>query len=218
LQTNRIYLPSIASSYLDPVASPLSLINFQDPFQRIRIRITPPDRRVNRGKPILISFYPAQTCLFGDQRGCVTEYQNSSGIQNVLVSVHSGVGGEGQAFRHALEGTTYTGAKLSLKQIRANLAHLAGAAVTIEQGDRLVSGLTLLVVQRIPPAGAGAYFDAPIQSALAQGAGFNPALNNYLDTGRPLLIFETCGWQVPGEALKKGANSTSASVYFGVIR
>ena len=213
-----IFLPNVASTGFNPAASPLNEIDFQDPTRLIRIRITPPDRRVNHGKPIWISFYPAQRCDFGDHRGCVVTYPNASGAQNVLISVHSGVGGEGQALRNAVEGTSYTGAGLSLRQVLANLNHLSGATVTIQQGDLKVTGLRLEALARVPSKSVGEYFDSPASAALGMAAGFNPGLAAYTTAGQPLLLFETCGWQVAGEPLGRGASAASASVYLGVIR
>jgi hypothetical protein len=51
---------------------------------------------VNKGKPIVIRFYPGENCKFGDRRGCVVEYQPDELNKVIFISVHSGVGGQAQ--------------------------------------------------------------------------------------------------------------------------
>ena len=77
------------------------------------IQITPRNASFNLGRAIQIAFIPAKACVFGDKRGCVFAYRAPSGAAIYFVSVHSGVGGEGQTLRHALEGTGINQAGLS---------------------------------------------------------------------------------------------------------
>jgi hypothetical protein len=193
-------------------------LDLEDPSHRVRIWIFPPDRRVNQGRPILISFIPGQTCNYGDNRGCVNVYPMGSGVEATFITVHSGVGGEGQAFRNAVEGTGINSASLSLKEIRVNLKALDGAEVAIIQGKHRYEGFTLSVAARIPPKFMRTYFEAPIQEALLFASTVDERLRSASQGSLPLLIFETCGWKVPGEPWARGATSTTASIYLGVIQ
>ena len=51
-------------------------------------------------------------------------------------------------------------------------------------------------------------------AAWAQAAGAASGAGGSL----PLLVFETCGWKVTGEAWARGTTSTTASIYLGVIQ
>lgn len=192
--------------------------DLQDGKHRVRILIFPPNNQVNQGKPILISFIPGQTCNYGDNRGCIHVYQTESGASVTFISVHSGVGGEGQAFRHAVEGTGIDSAGLSLKRVRGNLRALHGAEVVIIQGKRRYEGFTFVAAARIPPRSLGAYFETPIQNALVFASTIDKSLLGLGQRDLPLLVFETCGWKMPGEPWVKGVTSTTASVYLGVIQ
>lgn len=88
------------------------------------INIIPPDKRVNRGKPIVISFVPGQKCNYGDQSACSSIYQSMMKSEIVFITIHCGVKGEGQAFRHAVEGTGINSAAFDLKKVRNNLMAL----------------------------------------------------------------------------------------------
>jgi hypothetical protein len=193
-------------------------LDLEDPSHRVRIWIFPPNRRVNQGKPILISFIPGQTCNYGDNRACVNIYPMDSGAGVTFITIHSGVGGEGQAFRNAVEGTGINSASLSLKEIRLNLKALDGAEVVIVQGKHRYEGFTLSVAARVPPKFMRAYFQAPIQEALPFASTLDERLRGVSQGSLPLLVFETCGWKVPGEPWARGATSTTASIYLGVIQ
>lgn len=192
--------------------------DLEDSDHRVRILIFPPNHKVNQGKPILISFIPGQTCNFGDNRGCINVYRTESGAPVTFISVHSGMGGEGQAFRNAVEGTGIDSAGLSLKEVRVNLRALDGAEVVIIQGKRRYEGFTLVAAGRIPPKSLGTYFKTPIQNALVFASTIDRSLSGLEQRGLPLLVFETCGWKMPGEPWVKGVTSTTASVYLGVIQ
>jgi len=193
-------------------------IDFNDHDQRVRIQIIPPNKKVNNGKPIVISFVPGDRCQFGDGRACVSGYIAESLSEVDFLTVHSGVGGEAQAFRHAVEGSGENQAGFTLKQVLANLRQLAGAEVVIIQGGQVYTGFRLAAVSRIPATSLKAYFREPIQSALDTAAALDPALAPFLNAAQPQLIFETCGWKMPGEPWAPGVTGTSASVYLGVIQ
>jgi len=215
------FLPLLTQSKSAPDLLPSSDfygIDFSPRGKEISIRIVPPDRRVNRGKPILIAFIPGRECVFGDHHACISTYPTTQNRNNIFITVHSGVGGEAQAYRHALEGTGKDQAGLRLHQVKANLAALTGSEVTITQGKTVLSGLTLAGTARIPPTYLKEYFDLPIQDILAFAGGLNPAVASLLDSDQPQILFETCGWRMPGEPWVDGITPTSASIYLGVIQ
>jgi hypothetical protein len=193
-------------------------INFSDTSNRVTIQITPRDKKVNRGQPIQISFYPGETCSFGDHHGCVNAFLTQGGAPLVFISVHSGVGGEGQALRHAFEGTGLNQAAYSLAQIHTNLAALAGSAVTITQGDTVIRDLVLAVNGRVPAQTLESYFNTPMDQALAKAAAIDAQLKPASASAEPELVIETCGWKAREEPWAQGVTSTSASIYLGVIR
>ncbi len=186
--------------------------------ERVVIQITPRNASFNRGRAIQIAFIPAKACVFGDKRGCVFAYRAPSGAAIYFVSVHSGVGGEGQTLRHALEGTGINQAGLSLRQIETNLRNLEGAAVRITQGSRVVEGLSLTQAGRVKAAQMERYFDAPLERALSTAAGIDPSLVPAVNPSSAQLVIETCGWKSTEEPWAAGVTSTTASVYLGVIR
>jgi len=209
-----------AESSPDSTAPTLNFygIDLNDHSQRVRIQIFPPNKKVNGGKPIVISFIPGEKCNFGDGRACVSGYLSESLSEVDFLTVHSGVGGEGQAFRHAVEGTGEDQAGFALKQVLANLRQLSGAEVVITQGGQAYTGFTLAAAARVPAPRLKAYFKSPIQSALAAAAEVEPDLAPFLSAAQPLLVFETCGWKMPGEPWAPGVTGTSASVYLGIIQ
>lgn len=193
-------------------------VDFNDHNQRVRIQIIPPNKKVNNGRPIVISFIPGDKCKFGDGHACVSSYLSENLSEVDFLTVHSGVGGEGQAFRHVIEGTREHQAGLSLNQALANLRQLAGAEVVILQGEQVYTGFTLVATARIPARSLKEYFQTPIQSALEAAASIDTTLEGYLNATQPQLVFETCGWKMPGEPWAPGVTSTSASVYLGIIQ
>jgi hypothetical protein len=189
-------------------------VDFSRNDQRIRILIYPPDERVNGGRPLSIRFAPGESCEYRDHRACVTSFLEDEITPVTFVTVHSGIGGEAEDFRQAVEGMGWEQAAFSLRQIRENLQALEGAQVTIIQGKRRTEGLTLAALRRVPPARLEAYFTAPVENALD----FAPGLEILAQTpATPLLVFETCGWQLAEEAWAEGVTPSSASIYLGVI-
>ncbi len=164
-----------------------------------------------------MAFIPGKKCVFGDNRACVASYQVEESAHVTFLSIHSGFGGEAETFRRAVEGSGLDHAAFSLKRVRANLRWLEGSQVVITQGKKRLKGLTLAAVGRVPPKELRDYFGASLSAAIGQAAGQDPSLAAYLSPDSPLLVFETCGWRIPGEAQARGATDTSASVYLGVI-
>lgn len=193
-------------------------IDFANTQRWVRIHIFPPDKSVNQGRPIVIAFIPGTRCVFGDQHACVSSFSAGAPGDITYLTIHSGVGGEAQGFRHALEGTGWDQAAYSLKLVRENMRALRGAEVVITQGKRRVEGFILGELVRIPPVHVRAYFETPLQGALEMAGSLAPGLQGTLDPQQPILVFETCGWRIPAEAWAKGVSSTSASIYLGVIQ
>ena len=80
-------------------------INFSNNKERVTIKITPKNKKINGGKPIVISFLPGKRCVFGDQHACVAAFLNENLVNTIFLTVHSGEGGQAQSYRNALEGT-----------------------------------------------------------------------------------------------------------------
>jgi hypothetical protein len=193
-------------------------IDFTNSSQRITIVIKPDNKRVNRGRPISISFFPGEQCAVDDSTACVNSYLNDNRAETIFVTVHSGIGKEGQAFRHAVEGTGYDMAAQPLQQVRKNLDALSGASVTIRQGDVLVTGLRLVTASRLPPNTVESYLAQPVETALESVSRIDPEISDRIIDQLPKIVFETCGWRMTGERWVSGLTSTSASIYLGVIQ
>ena len=228
----RIWLAGVSNQAVEPTALPPEIPDASapgaddgsappaDPWEpylsgeRMVLRITPPEG-LNGGKVIKIAFAPGDSCAYGSGRACVSRHRNG---QVTLLTVHSGLGGEGEAFRSAVEGTGLDLAFYSFAQIRQNLGALAGASARLQSGELNRDDLNLAVVTRVPPRRLAEYFEMPFDQALADEALQTPDLQAALDSGEPLLMFEICGWQIPGEAMAPQVSPTTASIYLGVIR
>lgn len=185
---------------------------------RVRLLLQPDNRRVNSGETISLSFVPAERCPFGDKRACTAAYYQNENTPVTFVSVHSGVGGEAQALRHALEGTGFDAAAYSLPEVRERMKALRGSAVELSQGGVGVEGYQVAAVVRIPASRLKAYLELPLDQALALAAELEPTLAAALQEGGPLLVLETCGWRMRGEPWPGGLSNTSASIYLVVVR
>lgn len=193
-------------------------VDFTNTERWVRLTIYPPDRSLNHGRPIVLAFRPGATCIFGDQRACVTGYTTAAGSEVTFLSIHSGAGGEAEAFRQAVEGAGLNQAGFPLKRVYLNLAALQGAEVVITQGKRRLTGFRLASVGRIPPRQVRSYFEQPVQQALAFSAGLQASLEPFVNSPEPLLVFETCGWRLPGEPGSQKLPAASASAYLVVIQ
>jgi hypothetical protein len=216
-------IPAPTARAAEPAASPQDPydfygVDFTNQKRWVSIQIQPADGSVNRGKAIFISFIPGQRCIFGDHHACIHTFTNQAKGAVTFITIHSGVGGEGQRFRNALEGTGINRAAFPLKRVQTNLESLLGADVAIAQGDRVVGGLKLVAITRIPAAFLAAYFNTPLDQTLALAGAVNPALLDRVNPDQPQLIFETCGWKMPGEPWAAGVTSTTGSIYLGVIQ
>lgn len=193
-------------------------IDFSNGEKRIRIKIIPKNRKINAGKPIIISFLPGEKCDYGDQHACINAYQTSSKSRTIFITTHSGIGGEAEEFRYAVEGMGFNRPSFSLARVHNNLSLLRNAEVIISQAGIEIKGLKLTAAGRVPASGIERYFSMPIEQALKTAASMDPALVKYVNPDQPQLVFETCGWKMPGEPWATGVTSTTGSVYLGVIQ
>lgn len=190
-------------------------IDFSRGDTPITIEITPP----GGSNPIRMTFLAGAPCAFSDNRACVHAYTTPRGGKVILLSIHSGVGGEGEPFRQAVEGTWINSASATPQQAEAALAALNGAVVSIRQGDEVaVDGLSLAAAVRIPPANLLDYMNTPVLSALSAAADLKSDLEPFVNPREPVIAFEICGWQLPGEPWAPGVSPASASMYIGVIQ
>ena len=193
-------------------------IDFSHNQLRIIITITPPDDRINQGKPIVIPIFPSEECEFGDKTACVNAYKPTEHGNVIFLSVHSGVGGEAQRFRHAIEGTGINQAGYDLVEVMARMNALNGADVTIQQDEVEIGGFKLVTTGRVPANSLQHYFNSPVTEALYQAASYNPGLIDNISSDTYQLVIETCGWKMPGEPWAPQVTQTSASIYLGVIQ
>ncbi len=181
---------------------------------KVRLVIQPPSG-VNGGREIKSTFILSSACDYGTGRACLSTHRAG---QVTLLTIHSGLGGEGEALRTAVEGTGLNMAFFSLERIRRNMDALAGSPVTLrsEQGSR--DDLELAALVRVPPARLEAYFQQPFDEALDAAEMDNPGLADVLDEAEDWLVFEICGWQLPGEGWFPGVTPSTGAIYLGFIR
>ena len=192
-------------------------LNFSDQGGWMSIQIDPPNKEVNNGKIVELSFLLGKACIFGDQRACIHQY-NDGNRDIVLLTIHSGVGGEAQEFRHAVEGTGINRAGYSLKKVQSNLDSITGAQVAISQDKDQSGRFSLVGITRIPPEYVQTYLDSTIYEVLDLANRLNPDLGKKLDPTLPIVAFETCGWKMVGEPWLPGITSTSGAIYLAVIQ
>lgn len=192
-------------------------IDFSPGALPVRIRIDPAEQDINHGNPIMIEFTPGTDCQFGNGNACTSSHPGVLSGHTIFITVHSGIGGEGQQFRNAIEGTGLDRAGLPLDKITSRLQKLQDAEVTIFQGTRVLLGLKLSAASRIPATAIDEYFSLPVPDAIGMAGELDQSMRPHLSPDRPQIIFETCGWKVPGESGAKEVSATTGSVYLGVI-
>jgi len=166
------------------------------------------------GKPVVLRFTAGEDCPFGTGRGCVS--QHAAG-RYLLLTLHSGVSGEAQQLRHALEGTGINTAGLKSAAIQANLEYLQSSIASLHQGSRNLDYLSVKAALRIPPDQIEAYYSRPFIEALDSAVENDRRFQEILNSGEPLIIIETCGWPVYGEPAAKGDYQGTGSVYLVAI-
>jgi hypothetical protein len=192
-------------------------INFHANAQPVTIDIYPPDNKVNGGQPIHITFTPGEKCIFGDHRACVNGYRADLAGDLTFLTVHSGVGGEGQALRNALEGTWIDRAGLPLSQVMNQMDALRGARVIIRQGDHKVEDSSVARLGRVPALEVARYFRISHERGLTLAVNSDGDLGTFALANQPTLIIETCGWKMAEEPWADGVSWTTGAVYLTVI-
>ncbi len=135
----------------------------------------------------------------------------------MLLTIHSGISGEGQQLRHALEGTGINTAGLRTAEILANLDQLQGAIASLHQGVTNLDYLTVVAAIRIAPDQIDDYYALPFLEAVDWAAGGNEDLRQRIADGQSLIFIETCGWPVIGEVSADGEYQGTGSIYLIAI-
>lgn len=193
-------------------------IDFAPGAEEITLRFWPATNTINGGRPIKVRFLPGETCVFGDHYGCVSHFLSTADGEVIWISVHSGVGGEGQELRNSVEGTGINSAGFSLDKTLINLDELKNASVTLQQGQMTTDLPTVLATARIPASWVNEYLDLPYDQALKSAFESGPDSLEQVQPGQTMLVIETCGWRMPGEAGNWLVTDTTASIYLTVIQ
>lgn len=192
-------------------------IDFTPGAEEITLRFWPSSDSLNRGHPIKVRFLPGAECNFGDHQACVNHFRTVGQQEVIWVSVHSGVTGEGQELRHALEGTGINSAGFSLAQVLQNLGGMNNASITLRQGEKSIDIASVVAFTRVPAGQVPDYLELPFDQALEMAFTENAAIQEQIVTGGTLLVIETCGWRMPGEEGWQHVSDTTASIYLGII-
>ena len=204
------YQPPMASLHL------LDGIDFSSDGAQITLEIMPDEGRFDHNQPIEITFSPGDHCEFGDGHACVYEFNSSAGKKVIMTSVHSGWGAEAEAFRDYLEGTGFFQALHTEEQVQGTVESLIGSVIRIHQGELITEGFQLIEIIRVPPTHFNDYLALPIEKTLDYAIEVTRLAPSILD--QDLLVFETCGWKLPGEAPVNGLDYTSNAIYLGLVQ
>ena len=145
-----------------------TMFDFSDGAERVEIHLVDPDLGILGGKPVQMRFIPGSDRMFGSGKACVSLHADGRAM---LLTIHSGISGEGQQLRHALEGTGINTAGLRTAEILANLGQLQGAIASLHQGISSLDYLTVVAAIRIPPDQIDEYYDLPFLEAVDWAAG-----------------------------------------------
>lgn len=193
-------------------------IDFSPGAGEITLRIQPATETLNHGAPIEVTFLPADSCLFGDHQACVYHFQAGQSSEVIWISVHSGVGGEGQQLRHALEGTGINSAGLELEQVQQNLKTLEQAEISLRQGQEQAAMAAVIAAARVPALDLADYLALPVDRALEFVLQNDSDVWQQAQTARTTLVIETCGWRIADEAGAGLVTDTSASIYLMILQ
>lgn len=197
---------------LDPL---LKAIDFSPTGSQITIMIEPNKEVFKSGKPVKISFLPGEHCTYGDGNACIYHFLLSNQSKVIFASVHSGLGGEGEPFRNLIEGTGLNQGLFTSNQVSKITQSLSESEVTVNQGNTEINGLALSIIARIPPASLETYLTLPIEQTLIYAMELGLLSPEIFDSN--VLVIETCGWQLPGEAQNLDYPNTTQSIYLGII-
>jgi len=182
-----------------------------DPME---IHLVDPGKLILDGKPVKLRFTPGSDCVFGSGRACVSLHSDG---RYVLLTIHSGISGEGQQLRHALEGTGIDTAGLSTAEIEANLDALQGVIASLHQGITNLDYLSVLAAVRIPPDRIDEYYELPFSMALDWAAAEDEGLRQLIERAEPVIFIETCGWPVIGDVPADEGYQGTGSIYLIAI-
>lgn len=191
----------------------LDSIDFSPGSEPINVVLIPNSAKIDQKRKTEIRMLPDLECAFGEGKACVYSFLTSTGSNVLFTSVHSGVGGEADAFRDLIEGTGINQGLFNVYDVDIRMEALRGAEMTVRQGDQIVTDLELVGLVRIPPEELPTYMSFPVEKLLdfaVQSAGLDPALLE-----QDLLVLETCGWHLPGED-PHGLENTSSSIYLAL--
>ncbi|MHB8135047.1 MAG: hypothetical protein ACYDH1_12590 [Anaerolineaceae bacterium] len=188
--------------------------DFSEDGAPMEIHLVDPGKLILGGKPVQMRFSAGMDCVFGSGKACVSLHSDG---RYMLLTIHSGISGEGQQLRHALEGTGINTAGLSTAEIGANLDALQGAIASLHQGITNLDYLSVLAAVRIPPERIDDYYALPFSMALDWAAAEDDALRQLMESAEPVIFIETCGWPVVGEAPAEGEYYGTGSIYLIAI-
>jgi len=192
-------------------------IDFTPGAEEITLRFWPESESFNHGRPIKIRFLPGSECIFGDHQACINHFRTADQQEVIWVSVHSGVTGEGQELRHALEGTGINSAGFSLEQVLINLEEIKYSTITLQQGQKSIEIDSEAAFARVPAAQVPDYLSMPFDQALQMAFSTNSSVQQRIKEAGTLLVIETCGWRMPGEEGWQFVSDTTASIYLGIL-
>jgi len=193
----------------------LSSIDFSPNGSPIRVNIKPKHDGIESDDIVTISFLPGNQCSYGDGRACVYTFNMPNQRKVTLISIHSGMGGEGEPFRDLVEGTGINQGFYAVDQAIKNAQAIIGSDVLIKQGEFAITGLALSAIARIPPAHVETYLSLPIELSLAYAVDIGVLDPDNLD--EDMFVFETCGWQLPGEEKNADYPNSTQSIYLGIV-
>ena len=188
--------------------------NFSDGAARMEIHLLDPEAAFWNGRPVVLRFTPGTDCPFGTGKACVSEHSEG---RHLLLTVHSGVAGEAQQLRHAIEGTSINAAGMSTTEIQGNLVALQGSIASLNQKTTHLDYLSVRAAVRIPPEQVDRYYGLPFDQALDMVASENDAFRELIDSDEGLIWIETCGWPVSGEPAAEGIYRGTGSIYLIAI-
>jgi len=188
--------------------------DFSEAAAPMEIHLVDPGRLILDGKPVQMRFTPGTDCVFGSGKACVSLHSDG---RYLLLTIHSGISGEGQQLRHALEGTGIDTAGLSATEIDANLDALQGVIASLHQGITNLDYLSVLAAVRIPPDLIDEYYGLPFTMAVDWAAAEDDGLHQLIESGEPVIFIETCGWPVIGEAPADEGYPGTGSIYLIAI-